>query len=144
MPRQRHFTARLDSTMIRDAGQMLDLLETGGEQIVDARSAGRFTGRDPEPRAGLRGGHMPGALNLPFNQLLDPGDGTLLPVDALRQAFEDAGVDLARPVVTTCGSGVTAAVLTLGLHLLGHKRHALYDGSWSEWGAREDTPVDGG
>lgn len=144
MPRQRHFSARLDSTMIRDAGQMLRLIETGAEQIVDARSAGRFTGRDPEPRPGLRGGHMPGAVSLPFNQLLDPGDGTLLRAGALRQAFEAAGVDLARPVVTTCGSGVTAAVLTLALHLLGHKRHALYDGSWSEWAAREDTPVDGG
>ena len=144
MPRTRHFTARLDSTVVRDIKQMLKNLDSGAEQVVDARSAGRFSGQDPEPRAGLRGGHMPGSLCLPFATLLDPADGTFLQGDDLRRAFEDADVDLARPVVTTCGSGVTAAVLALGLHLLGHTHNALYDGSWSEWGDREDTPVETG
>ncbi|MFQ5533750.1 MAG: 3-mercaptopyruvate sulfurtransferase [Sphingomonadales bacterium] len=144
MPRERHFTARLNTTVVRDIGQMRENIETRAEQILDARSEGRFTGKAAEPRAGLRGGHMPGSLNLPFNRLMNPDDGAFLRGDALRQAFEAAGVDLDRPIVTTCGSGVTAAVLSLGLHLLGHTRNALYDGSWSEWAAHEDTPVETG
>lgn len=139
-PRERHFTARLDTTLVRDFDQMRKNLESGAEQVVDARAPGRFTGTEPEPRQGLRAGAIPGSLNLPFSRLLTD-DGRFLPAPALRQAFEAAGVDLSRPIVTTCGSGVSAAVLFLGLHLLGCPRLALYDGSWSQWGACDDAPI---
>lgn len=109
-------------------------------QILDARGAGRFNAKVPEPRPGMRGGHMPGALNLPFDHLLN-ADKTMKSGPALEAAFQEVGLDLNRPVITTCGSGVTAAILTLGLHLLG-KSARLYDGSWSEWGSREDTPIE--
>ena len=104
------------------------------------RSAGRFAGAEPEPRAGLRGGHIPGSLNLPFQELVGR-DGTVLPADALRRRIAAAGIDLARPVVATCGSGVSACALIHALHLLGHEQVALYDGAWAEWGGRDDTPI---
>ena len=142
MPRERHFTARMNTLLVRDIEQVRAASADGREQIVDARSAGRFAGTEPEPRAGLRGGHVPASLSLPFGELIDPESRTLLDADALRDRFAAAGVDLGRPVVTTCGSGVSAAVLTLALHLIGHRDLAIYDGSWSEWGARDDTPVE--
>ncbi len=141
----RHFTARMNTLMVRDKAQLLANLETGREQVLDARPRGRFTGDQPEPRPGLRGGHIPGSLTLPFVELLDPGSQTMVPPEQLKARFLDAGLDLSRPVVTTCGSGITAAVLNLGLHLLGHRRTALYDGSWAEWGLPDgDTPVETG
>lgn len=109
-------------------------------QLLDARGAARFHAKVPEPRPGMRGGHMPDALNLPFDRLLNP-DKTMKGGPELEAAFQKVGLDLNRPVITTCGSGVTAAILTLGLHLLG-KSARLYDGSWSEWGSREDTPIE--
>jgi thiosulfate/3-mercaptopyruvate sulfurtransferase len=115
-------------------------LTSRGAQVLDARSAGRFAGTEPEPRAGLRGGHIPGSLNLPYETLYR-ADGTLKPPDELAGAVGAAGVDLGRPVVTTCGSGVTASVLALALYRLGRQDVAVYDGSWSEWGGRTDTPV---
>jgi thiosulfate/3-mercaptopyruvate sulfurtransferase len=118
-----------------------DNLETRRAQVVDARSAGRFAGTEPEPRPGLRGGHIPKSLNVPYDRLFAP-DGRLLPGDDLRRLFEAARVDLRRPIVTTCGSGVTACTLALGLHVAGHPDAAVYDGSWTEWGGRGDVPVE--
>jgi thiosulfate/3-mercaptopyruvate sulfurtransferase len=137
------FTAALDRAAVRDLAAVRALVAEPGEQIVDMRSAGRFAGTEPEPRAGLRGGHIPGSRNLPFNELV-AADGTLLPAGALRRRLEAAGIDASRPVVATCGSGTSACTLILALHLLGHDRVALYDGSWAEWGGRGDTPVASG
>ncbi len=142
MPRQRHFTARLNTMMIRDKDQILANLKTAREQILDARSAPRFAGAKPEPRPNVRPGHIPGSINVPFGALQDPETGTFRPVDDMRTAFESAGVDLDAPIVTSCGSGVTACVLYLGLEMLGHRNIAVYDGSWSEWGAADDTPIE--
>jgi thiosulfate/3-mercaptopyruvate sulfurtransferase len=140
-PARRAFKAALRPALVRDLAAMRDNLTTRREQVLDARSTGRFAATEPEPRAGLRGGHIPGSLNLPSDTLLRP-DGTLLPAAELRKKFEAAGVDFTRPVATTCGSGITASVLAFGLHLLGHPRVAVYDGSWTEWGGRTDTPVE--
>lgn len=139
-PRERHFTPRYSSDLVRDLNQVKKALETGREQLVDARPAGRFTGETPEPRAGLRGGHMPGARNVPSSDLIAP-DGTLKSAAQLAEIFDKAGVDINKPIVTTCGSGITAAILALALARLGKERAAVYDGSWTEWGGREDTPV---
>jgi thiosulfate/3-mercaptopyruvate sulfurtransferase len=136
----RHFTPRFNASLVRDLDDMKQLVAGGAAQIVDARSAGRFEGRDPEPRKGLRGGHMPGARSLPLTSLVRP-DGTLKPVPELARAWADAGVNVTRPVVTTCGSGVTAAGLALSMALLGHPDVAVYDGSWSEWGGAEGVPI---
>lgn len=143
-PEERHFTARLNGLLVRDRAQLLANLADRAEQVLDARSRARFEGGAPEPRAGLRGGHIPGSRNLPFNEIVDPRSQTLLDDDALRARFAAAGIDPGRPVVTSCGSGVTAAVLALGLHRIGHRDVAVYDGSWSEWGQPGDTPVETG
>jgi thiosulfate/3-mercaptopyruvate sulfurtransferase len=140
-PTSRRFTARLRPELVRDLSAMRANAVSRAAQVLDARSAGRFAGTEPEPRAGLRGGHIPGSLNLPYETLYRP-DGTLGSSDELRKAVVSAGVDLDRPIVTTCGSGVTASVLALALHRLGRTDVAVYDGSWSEWGGRPDTPVE--
>jgi thiosulfate/3-mercaptopyruvate sulfurtransferase len=141
MPRERHFTARLDRTLVRDVEQVRANLASGREQVVDARARGRFLAEQPEPRPGLRGGHIPGSRNLPYQELIKP-DGTFLDPAAMRARVAQAGIDMARPVVTSCGSGITACVIALSLHLLGHREVAVYDGSWAEWGSRTDTPVE--
>lgn len=133
------FHVDFDAARVASLQDMLKIVATGESQVADARPAGRFTGDDPEPRAGVRGGHMPGAKSLPASSLSK--DGKLLPPAELRKRFEEAGVDLNKPVVTSCGSGITAAVITLALETLGHSANRLYDGSWTEWGGRPDTPV---
>ncbi len=138
--RHRHFTVWHDKELVRNLRQVTDALGNRSEQLLDARSKGRFEGSEPEPRDGLRSGHMPGAKNLPSGTLFN-ADGTYKTGDALKDAFVAAGIDLDRPVITTCGSGITASILAFGLHLLGKKDVAVYDGSWSEWGGRTDTPV---
>jgi thiosulfate/3-mercaptopyruvate sulfurtransferase len=141
VPREAHFTARQNNLLVRELEQMRANLLSRREQVVDARSRGRFTGVEPEPRAGLRGGHIPSSVSLPHLELLS-GDGTLLPEPEMRRRFVAAGIDLTRPIVTTCGSGVTASTLALALYRLGRDDVAVYDGSWSEWGGRRDTPVE--
>ncbi len=141
-PPARHFTPRLRSGLVRDLGAMRGNLASNAEQVLDARSHGRFVGTEPEPRPGLRSGRIPGSLNLPYDRLFRADDNALLPPDELRQLFDKAGVDLERPVTTTCGSGVSAAVLALALHRLGRPDVPVYDGSWTEWGGRSDTPVE--
>ena len=138
-PEPVEFRATFRPELIADLAAVRRTLSVGDAQVLDARPTARFAGEAPEPRPGLRRGHMPGALNLPFTALLNP-DGTLKPADQLAAAFRDAGVDLDRPVTTSCGSGVTAAILSLALAVLGRDSR-LYDGSWAEWGGRDDTAV---
>ena len=141
-PHRRHFTSRMNHLLVRDIDQMRANVKSRAEQVVDARSAPRFAGKEPEPRPGLRSGHIPGSFNLPYAEILDPATKTLLPADKLAQRFSQAGLDLAKPVVASCGSGVTASALAFALYLLGRRDVAVYDGSWSEWGAQADTPIE--
>ncbi len=142
-PQERHFTARYQAMMVRDKADVLRAVEKREAAIADARSLTRFSAQEPEPRPGVRGGHMPGAKNVHYATLLRP-DGTLKSPEEIATVFAGAGIDVTKPVITTCGSGVTAAILSLGLTLLNAKDHGLYDGSWSEWGAATDTPVETG
>ena len=135
------FKATFDAKRVRSIQQMTANLASGAEQVLDARAKERFEGTAPEPRPGLRGGHIPGSRNLPYNLLIDTATGMMKPLDQLRAAFASAGVDLAKPITTSCGSGVSAAVLTLALYRLGIDNPALYDGSWSEWGMPDGPAV---
>jgi thiosulfate/3-mercaptopyruvate sulfurtransferase len=135
------FSARPNRAAVRDLASVRANIHQPIEQLVDTRSAGRFAGLEPEPRPGLRGGHVPGSVNLPFTDLAHP-DGTMLPPEELRRRLVEAGIDLSRPVVATCGSGTSACALVLSLHLIGHTQTALYDGAWAEWGGRADTPIE--
>ena len=139
----RHFTARRNLDLVRDVSDIKALLKDRSAEIVDARAADRFAGKAPEPRPGLRSGHIPGSHNLPYAKLLNK-DGTFKTGPEIERLFEEAGVDLTKPVVASCGSGITASVLALGLAEIGHRRAAVYDGSWSEWGADQNLPIETG
>lgn len=134
------FKSRAQPGLVRDLDQVRQIVGDGSAQLVDARSAARFSAAEPEPRAGLRSGHMPGARNVPWGGVV-ASDVTLAAPETLREVFARAGVDLSAPIVTTCGSGISAALLALALARIGRDDVAVYDGSWSEWGARADTPV---
>ncbi len=137
---ERHYTPRLNAELIRDLDDMRGLLGNDSVQVVDARPNGRFSGRDPEPRPGLRQGHMPGAKNLPFNQVLN-ADGTMKSRQELMELFRNVDINPRRPVVTTCGSGITDSILSLALAVVGQTNAPVYDGSWAEWGKDNGLPV---
>ena len=141
-PPRRRFSARFDPALVRDKQALLGNLSARREQVLDARAAGRFEGNVEETRPGLRRGHIPGSRNLPYDRVTDPQTRRLRDAEALSGLFRDAGVALDRPIVTSCGSGVTACALAFALHLIGHPGAAVYDGSWSEWGLPGDTPVE--
>ena len=140
MMRDRHMTVQRQAGLVKDVTQVAHASKLGEAEIIDARSAERFRGEAAEPRPGLRAGHIPGAKNVPYGTLLN-ADRTMKSVGDLKAVFEAAGVDLAKPAITSCGSGITAAVLSLALERIGHRNHALYDGSWAEWGMYDDLQV---
>ena len=143
-PPQHRFTARFDPALVRDKRSLLEDLAARREQVVDARASGRFDGTTPEARPGLRSGHIPGSRNIPYERVTDPATHQLKSAEELTRLFGEAGVALDRPIVTSCGSGVTACALAFALHLIGHPGAAVYDGSWSEWGLPGDTPIETG
>jgi thiosulfate/3-mercaptopyruvate sulfurtransferase len=140
-PKPGKFQAKFDSSYLRSEQHLVRNLETRAEQVIDARPRARFEGTGAEPRPGLRSGHIPGSRSVPYAELFDAGSGAMKPLEELRKAFTGAGVDLTKPIVTSCGSGVSALVVTLALYRLGVRGSALYDGSWSQWGLPDGPPV---
>jgi len=140
-PRDRAFNPKYNGEIVRSIDDVRALIDSKKEQIVDARAANRFRGEVPEARPGLRIGHMPGAFNLPYNELIDPKTGTMLPADQIKARIAASGLDPTKKVTASCGSGVTACVVALGLYLTGAPGAAVYDGSWTEWAGRADTPI---
>ena len=143
-PKPVSYRASFDAARVRSMAQLVENISGKAEQVIDARAADRFEGRVAEPRPGLRAGHIPGARNVPYGGLIDAATGTMKPIGQLRAAFSGAGIALDQPIVTSCGSGVSAGVLTLALYRLGVTDTALYDGSWSEWGVPDGPPIETG
>ena len=141
--RRDRMTARPQTWMVCNSAAVLDASNSGSAQVLDARPAGRFSGRDPEPRPGLRSGHIPGSCNIPYSSLLS-SDGTFKPPHALESVLREAELDMRKTVITSCGSGITAPMISLALEVVGHKEHSLYDGSWAEWGVPGELPVAAG
>lgn len=140
-PQRATFGAKLDRGAVRSVEQLMENVDSRAEQVLDVRPKGRYDGTDAEPRPGVRSGHIPGAKNLTYTDILN-ADRTFKGAEEMRSALTGSGIDLDGPIVTSCGSGITASVMALGLHLIGHDKWAVYDGSWTEWGGRTDTPIE--